>query len=270
MNLDQICSPHLAEFLLSKFGPLEVVEKKATCNDCFCSKPTRGDLPYYDKNLKCCTFHPYLPNYAVGGLFEDSGKSEFSKFSLIRKIEQREYTLPMGIFVPVAYQVKFNQRQDTDFGNRHDFLCPYYNQQTSNCGIWRHRGAVCTSYYCISDRGESGLQFWQALGDYLHCCEMVLAQDCVVSMGLPPEAIDNQLEYINCETGTEEELASNSMSEVLFNTHWQGWDGSIEQFYRSCNRYIRDLDLGQLSNLLDEETFEHEQDLRNQIRISFS
>jgi hypothetical protein len=124
---------------------------------------------------------------------------------------------------------------------------------------------VCTSYYCTSDRGEAGLQFWATLGDYLHICEMVLAQDCVVSMGLPPESIDAQLEYINCSTGTPEELASNSMSEALFKTHWSDWPESLEDFYMSCSRYLGGLGTDQLHELLEEETFEFVGFLKEQI-----
>jgi hypothetical protein len=96
---------------------------------------------------------------------------------------------------------------------------------------------------------------------------MVLAQDCVVSMGLPPEIIDPQLEYINCETGTPEELASSSMSEPLFRSLWQEWPESIEAFYLSCDRYLAGLSPEAWQELLGEETAELTSLLRSQLAV---
>jgi hypothetical protein len=108
------------------------------------------------------------------------------------------------------------------------------------------------------------------LGEYLHVCEMVLAQDCLVSMGIPPENIDGQLEYINCSTGTAEEMASHSMSGPLFHSYWSDWDGDIEEYYQSCARYLRGLSNSELQNLLCAETSEMEEELRQHIDNYFS
>ncbi|MEY4616776.1 MAG: hypothetical protein RJB66_1736 [Pseudomonadota bacterium] len=270
MKISEICSPFLSSHLEKSLGSFDLSEKKATCYDCLCSKPERGALPFYQKNLKCCTFHPFLPNYEVGAILSSDSVSEEFKALIRSKIKNREYALPMGIFVPVAYQVKFNNRAPEDFGNRPEFLCSYYDKNQQQCGIWRHRGSVCTSYFCVSDRGPEGLQFWEMLGEYLHVCEMVLAQDCLVSMGIPPENIDGQLEYINCSTGTAEEMASHSMSEPLFQTYWSDWGGDIEEYYLSCARYLNGLPLSELQNLLHSETSEMEEELRNHIEYYFS
>lgn len=270
MKLNEVCAPLISDYLDSTFGDVNVDEKTATCDDCVCSKACRGDLPFYRKDLKCCTFHPYLPNYAVGALLDADWVSVEMKNTLISKIKNREYALPMGIFVPLTYQVKFNNRNPSDFGNKEEFLCPYYDQGHQRCGIWKYRGAVCTSYFCTSDRGDEGLRFWELLGDYLHVGEMVFAQDCIVSMGLSPESIDAQLEYINCQSGTPEELSSNSMSEALFKHHWMEWDGDIIEFYRGCFKYISSLDVAQIGELIRGETADLEEELKTQIQLIMS
>jgi hypothetical protein len=269
MKMDQLCSPFLGDYLKTYLGAWSLSETKATCHDCLCSKPQRGALPYYRPDLKCCTFHPFLPNYEVGAILSSSEVSNSVKDLLRKKIAQRQYALPMGIFAPVSYQVRFNNRAPEDFGNRSEFLCPYFDSQKMNCGIWRHRGSVCSSYFCVSDRGSAGLEFWQQLGDFLHVCEMVLAQDSLVSMGMPAEGIDAQLEYVNCETGTSEELSSASMSEALFRSFWTEWDGSIEEFYLSCNRYVNGLGVSGLRELLYEETQAQEESLRQFYQENF-
>lgn len=270
MKINDICSPFLSAYLEQALGGYNLSEQSATCHDCLCSKPQRGALPFYQKHLKCCTFHPFLPNYEVGAILtSDSVSSEFK--SLIRKkIQEREYALPMGIFVPVPYQVKFNQRQPEDFGNREEFLCPYYDRTQQQCGVWRHRGSVCTSYFCVSDRGDMGLQFWSMLGDYLHICEMVLSQDCLVSMGIPPENIDGQLEYINCETATPEEMVSNSMGAALFKNYWSDWDGDIENYYISCAKYLEKLSIAEMKERLSPEVHELETEIQHHLKNYFS
>lgn len=269
MKLSEVCVPILSQYLDRTFGCISVEEKTATCGDCLCSKDCRGDLPFYRSDLKCCTFHPYLPNYAVGALLEAEWVAPSVKELLREKIRNREYALPMGIFVPVAYQVNFNNRNTEDFGNKEEFRCPYYDKIKQQCGIWKYRGSVCTSYFCASDRGPEGLQFWELLGEYLHVSEMVLAQDCIVSMGLSPESIDEQLEYINCQTGTPEELSSNSMSIALFKHHWSDWGDDIEAFYKGCFKYVGGLSADQIGQLLYDEIYEIEAELKSHFKLSF-
>lgn len=254
MFLHQIVTPLMQSYIESQFGEISITEKTANCDKCICSFDSRKNLPYYRHDLKCCTFYPFLPNYIVGAILVSPQIPVFIKDLIRRKISDREYTLPMGIFVPIPYQLKFINREPQDFGNKEDLLCPYYNKGKNNCGLWQYRGSVCTSYFCYSDYGPQGLEFWEILGEYLHTCEMVLSQDCVVSRGLDPEIIDGQLEYLNCSSGTKEEMDSNSMSEPLFLHYWSGWDEGIEEYYISCYHYINSMSVEELKKLLLEET----------------
>ncbi len=171
----------------------------------------------------------------------------------------------MGLFVPPTYQVRFFNREPQDFGNKDELLCPYFDKKKYNCGIWSYRGSVCTSYFCYSDYGKKGSDFWEYLGEYLNVCEMVLSQDCVVSRGLSPDILDPQLEFINCNSATNEELNSNSMSETIFSTYWSDWTESIEEFYKSCHHYISKFTIEEMNDLLYEETIEFEKELINQM-----
>jgi hypothetical protein len=264
MHFHQLSSPFLKNFLLKKFGLVSLQESRATCDDCLCSKSTRGNLPYYQKDLKCCTFHPFLPNYAVGAILDNPLTPDFIKKQIHSKINLKHYALPLGIFAPLNYQIQFNNRHENDFGNKKEFLCPYFDLQNKNCGIWQHRGSVCTSYFCISDRGDKGLKIWELIGEYLHLCEMVLSQDALVSMGLPPDIIENQLEYVNCISGTEEEMVSSSMNQVLFQEYWKEWVSlnSISQYYIDCSKYISGLSHEQLDSLLIEDTQQLEYEIK--------
>ena len=144
MKIYQSCSPFLSPYLLQVFGDLDISEKTATCHDCLCSRPERKNLPFYQKHLKCCTFHPFLPNYEVGAILASEDVGYEAKEVVRQKIQRREYALPLGVFAPVSYQVAFNQREPADFGNKESFLCPYFdrkkramwNLETSGFGLY--------------------------------------------------------------------------------------------------------------------------------------
>jgi hypothetical protein len=184
----------------------------------------------------------------------------------LKKINLKEYALPLGIFPPVKFQVEFNNRSETDFGNKTEFLCPYYDKQKNSCGVWLHRGSVCTSYYCISDHGESGLQLWEMLGDYIHKLEMSLAQDCLVAQGIPFDRVENQFEYINCSSATPEEMQSNSMSQAIFESYWLDIEKDPKEFYISIYEYAKNLDLLQFRSLLDEDIEDEASEIQKLIK----
>jgi hypothetical protein len=50
-------------------------EEKATCSNCaMCAPPGAPPAPevvYFRPDIKCCSFHPTLPNYLIGGVLRD-------------------------------------------------------------------------------------------------------------------------------------------------------------------------------------------------------
>lgn len=241
---------------------LNPIETKATCDNCLCSQNKNAKLPKYRSDLKCCTFHPFMPNYLIGEILSAASVADEFKEMIRQKIQQREYALPMGIFAPVNYQYEFLNREFQDFGNKESFLCPYFSKQNNNCGVWQFRGSVCTSYFCLSDRNDSGMRFWEAFGDYLNGLEMTLSQEFMAARGFSPELIEAGLEYMNCETGSPEELDSASMSQSMFNYLW--WDyqlTEIEEFYKSASQYVKKLTKEDFNKILDPELKEMEHSL---------
>src|SRR3954454_5365908 len=66
--------PVLYRPLLPAFFDTEApAEEKATCGSCaMCPPPgAEGDGAYFRPDVKCCTYHPRLPNYLVGALLAD-------------------------------------------------------------------------------------------------------------------------------------------------------------------------------------------------------
>lgn len=233
----------------------QLTETKATCDKC--------NWPDYDPKLKCCTYEPFLPNFLVGSALRSASISDSARDSFMRKIKQREYALPIGMIASPRFQVRFNHRDPEEFGNRADWLCPYYNHSLENCGIWKSRGAVCTTYYCQSSYGVMGMEFWRQLSDYLTYVEMALMEESLVHLDFSPRQISECLEYLNRQKLSSSEKKTDAMDAKLFKKIWNGYDSNISDFYLksydivtnfSKKQYLEALgDLGQEieSNLLE-------------------
>jgi Fe-S-cluster containining protein len=231
---------------------LTITEKTPTCDNCLASRPERGKVPYYDAKLKCCTYHPFLPNYLIGALLVSSSTAPFVLELLKAKEKAQSYLLPIGALPPVRFQVLFNNREEGEFGNRPDWLCPYYDTKKNNCGIWQYRGATCSTYFCISDHGKAGLKFWSNLSELLNLIEIRLAESALRHFGYSDEEILCQFEYFNCTDGTEEELSSDSLSPALWNQYWAGRNLNVLDFYKQTYEAVANLTLEDLKkDLLD-------------------
>ena len=227
--------PEIYHSLLpSEILGFRIEEKLATCDNCA--------METYRKDLKCCTFEPYLPNYLIGALLTKEKPGSPAIQVIENKIEKRRYSLPVGMLAPIRYQVAFNHRNETDFGNREDWLCPYYNRETNNCNVWRNRGAVCTTFFCKSSYGKKGMGFWAELNDYLTYVEMALMEDALVHLDFSPRQISDCLAYFNRFDGTKKELSKDSMDLVTAKKLWNGYFDEQKEFFVKTYLLVKDLD----------------------------
>jgi len=249
--------------LYLKFFPKELLtaeinETKATCSSC--------NWKAYQPDLKCCTYEPYLPNYLVGALFESPATAPEALKALRLKIEKRQFSLPIGMTASVQYQVAFNSREPEDFGNRADWLCPYYDRTLQNCGVWKYRGAVCTTYYCQSNFGKKGLRFWEELSGYLTYVEMALMEDVLVHLDFSPRQISDCLDYINRQEGTAAELKSQSLPLDKARKLWNGYFDDQEGFFRKTYQMVKDFDKKRYKEALGDTGAEIEDRLLDNLR----
>jgi len=241
-------------------------ETKATCDQCIMAKPKNRGVIFYEADLKCCTFYPFLPNYVVGAILSEESLAAPSAVAAIRrKITNREYSLPLGLVAPPSYQVPFNHRKPNEFGRRADWLCPYFNHEKQNCGIWRHRGAVCTSFYCKSSFGKAGLAYWDELSNYLTYVEMALMEETLVMLDFSPRQISDLLNYLNRQEATKTELSSQRMPEKKARALWNGYYDDQEGFFRKCFQIAKELDRKGFRELIGEPG----QQLENRLRKAF-
>ncbi len=235
-------------------------ETKATCNNCAMSRPQNRAKVHYAPDLKCCTFHPFLANFMVGALFYEQSSTEAHRI-FRDKITRREYALPLGLVAPVKYQVEFNHRKENEFGQRADWLCPYFNLESKNCNVWRNRGVVCTTFFCKSSYGKKGIKFWEQMSNYLWYVELALLEEALVMLDFSPRQVMTLLEYHNRFKGTVAEKKTSVIPEKKSRELWNGYYDDQEGFYKKSYDIVANLDKKAFHELLGEQG----QDLEEQL-----
>lgn len=247
LNLEQIVPKIYSGFISKKVLAINVTETKATCDNCLRSRDRRFAYTY-KPDLKCCTFHPYLPNYAVGALLQQENETPGIK-KIKCKIENREFAFPIGIMAPFDYQFIFLTKEKEHFGNDKNLLCPYYDDLKNQCSIWQYRGVVCTSFYCRSDFGQDGLKFWAVLSDYLSYVEMSLAEECLVQLDFSPRDLSDQLLFLNKREFEPEETEQKCLALDVDKSLWNGYNDKTD-FYKKCFAIVQKIDRKQFKDIL--------------------
>jgi hypothetical protein len=224
----------------TEFTQFQIHETKATCDLCAKAKPQYKKADDYLPHLKCCTFQPFLPNYAVGAILSQTSENYQEAQKVIRsKIKNREYALPIGILPSVKYQVEFMKNKKKIFGRDEDFLCSYYNKKNNSCGIWKYRGSVCTSFYCMSSYGQKGQKFWGQVRNFMSYTEMLLMEEALVHLDFSPREVSKQVGYLDRHEGTASELKTHRMDKSAFQGHWKDRVQDPEGFYIKTYEFVK-------------------------------
>lgn len=235
-------------FLERKILNLEIQETKATCDNCLRARDARFAYTY-EKNLKCCTFVPFIPNFAVGGILQQ----KLDGHKVIEKmIDDQRFALPLGIFPDFDYQYRFNHKKKEAFGNDENLLCHYYDKAKNQCSIWEYRGVVCATFFCRSDYGKAGQNFWTEMKEYLSYVEMALAEDCLVMKDFSPRDISDQLVFLNKQEFTKEEKTQKFLSSKDIKNYWNGYKDPKE-FYLSCFELVEKQNRSSFKEILGEQ-----------------
>ncbi len=246
--------PELYQHLFpSEILKFHLPETKATCDRCAMQPGRTRTKITYRSDLKCCTYEPFLPNFYVGALLSSKLTSDLGRKTLVEKIEKRKYALPIGMVAAVRFQIEFNQRRVGEFGNREDWLCPYYNRAQQNCGIHQYRGSVCISFFCKSVAGRPGLSYWQQVQNYLSYVEMALLEEALVQLDFSPRQMSDLLDYVNRSEGTAAERKTWSLPEAKARKLWNGYYDEQENFYKKCYQFVLSLTKKQFREALGEQ-----------------
>jgi hypothetical protein len=222
-------------------------ERRATCDACAMCRPAGepSDDAYFDPKAKCCTYTPVLPNFLVGRILADGDPAMAEgRTSVLRRIEAQIAVTPIGLGQPPGYASLYDKGEDA-FGRSLTLRCPHYIEATGRCGIWRHREAVCTTWYCKHVRGRVGYEFWRgALLPLLHTVEYALAKWCVLELGIGVGALA-KLVADPAWTGQPAPLTVAALDlkadEAAYGRTWGHWRGRELEFYQQCGERVEAL-----------------------------
>lgn len=231
--------PAIYQLLLPpEFLDLNPQENKATCSNCLKSRPGPDvQAPFYDARLKCCTYYPFLPNYLIGALLTDEGESEGAQ-RLRALIRERRFALPIGVCAPPGYQEKFNLTRSVAFGRDPELLCPFYIFKNGHCGIWRHRGHECATFFCVSDYGAKGESFWHEVRNLLHYTEMFISQEAMLLKGYSSAEIDTNLTFVR-QSPEQANSRAWQMEALEWSSIWAHHHDDIESYYKATYEFVQ-------------------------------
>lgn len=173
-----------ARWTQAVLGALPPSEPRSTCDACVKLAPPgepMGPL-HYHPDTKCCTYLPVLLNFQVGALLDDPEVPAEGRASVEWRIEQDQGVTPFGLVGHPGYYVRYT---DEAFGKEPALVCPHYlPEQGGRCGVWQHRNAICSTWYCRTDKGGPAYSFWRlGLMRFLRAVEDAAAEWAIFALG---------------------------------------------------------------------------------------
>jgi hypothetical protein len=245
--------PIYAPLFSEAFDRPALIESRATCDDCaMCDKgqPSPVPMEYFQPDLKCCTYHPYLPNFLVGAILADPAPElEEGRRRIRAKIAGRTGVTPRWISPPRKYSVLMEaSRGNGFFGRSKAALCPYFDERDGGrCTVWKYRDNVCSTYFCKYTNGKLGWDFWTSLKDYLGHVEKMLSGHA--ALAVDPSANDAQ---VGRGKLTIEDLEDRPPSEAEYSGLWGKWIGREEEFFIACHDRVRAMTREEFTKVVDE------------------
>ena len=152
--------------------------------------PAAAGLVFFSPNAKCCTYTPRFPNFLVGRILSDKDPSSIRGRTTVEdRIRKRVAVTPLGLMPNPVQRLLYDQDKGASFGRSATLLCPHYQEDTGQCGVWKYREATCATWFCKHSRGAVGMHFWHCLRDLLYAIEEDLARWCIDQIGLGSEAL---------------------------------------------------------------------------------
>jgi Fe-S-cluster containining protein len=228
--LSDVALPPLYQGWITRvLGEAPPVERRATCLDCVQCAPDRPAEVAFNPDTKCCTYVPHLPNFLVGRLLEDGDpRLAFGVETLRVRLRRGVGVNPLGLLIHPEESAAYERIVKSEgFGRSAELRCPHYISEGGLCGIWLHRNAICSTWYCRHDDGDRGFQFWHAVETLLRAVETELSRAAALRIRFGPKA-----------TAMDAGERAKAL-ESLDNGDFGGWVSDIEKYYIMCAEWAR-------------------------------
>lgn len=229
-------------------GPIPA-ETKADCSNCaMCAKGeprAKSSAIFFNPKIKCCTYLPEMFNFLVGRVLLDEDPALASgRAALEARLEKGIAVTPLGIGQTPTFKQLYKNNTKA-FGQSETLRCPYYQEESGNCGVWRHRNSVCSTWFCKHERGETGLEFWKSLEQLLSAIEQSLARWCVLQLKVGAEAMrllfPSPRDQMNQESGQNSIKVDDIFDPENYRKIWGNWYNREKEFYKECARLVNGL-----------------------------
>ena len=183
------------------------LEPRSTCNDCAMVAAPGREPPTvpFRAETKCCTYQPDLANFQVGGILVGATAERaagaaptlaWANDVLDMRIARRTGITPAGISADALGGLIYERIVGPSmpaFGRTKEARCPYYLVQGGRCGVWQHRNAICSTWFCRFERGIRSKVFWRAVQGLLRGLERTVSTHVMLSLDVGAAALEAML-----------------------------------------------------------------------------
>lgn len=229
-------------------GPLPD-ESKATCGTCVMCKTSAPDRPVavatFNPASKCCTYLPMLRNFQAGAILADPDPAlAFGQRTLRERIHATTAITPLNVGWPSSYDKRYDVIIDDGFGEALDMRCPHYiDEQSGLCGIWQHRNAECSTWFCRHTKGERSRQMWSALNEALAALETGLSYHCAQNLDLGEAALQLAHDPYSPESTLDGAIP---LTDEMVRAVWGNWHGRVEAYYLAAHEIVKGMSVSQI------------------------
>lgn len=239
--------PLHARWIESAIGTELPAETRATCDHCaMLPDGDSGPIPPEPifTRARCCTYHPSLHNFLVGLILADaSPEAAVGRDRVRAAIRERRGATPLGLRPDAAWSLRYDAASRHDrFGRADELACPYLSDD-DRCSIWRHRNAVCATWFCKYVDGHFGMELWTPLRGLLMVAEEKLALHCLVTLAPDATAIDEL--WVGTRKARPPAPATGADGRIdagLARRLWGPWFGREEELYLACGELVAAMD----------------------------
>jgi hypothetical protein len=207
----------------------------------------------FDANTKCCTFHPYLSSFNIGGIL---AHGDATAIEIIKaRIARGPGVTPLGIAVPVIYRTVYSEgmKQPHLFGRVPQLRCPFYIEAGGLCGIHRYRDAVCSTWFCKFEHGARGKVVWNLVRRLLQYVERTLRLWCVQRLDIGGAAVELALTTDPLSKPLDEHDLCGTRDEALHQRSWGRYHRREREFYLACATAVESLSWPELQAMIGVE-----------------
>ncbi|MDA9951249.1 hypothetical protein N9D31_01615 [Oligoflexaceae bacterium] len=199
-------------------------EKRADCLNC---PKIKSDQ--FRPSVKCCTYHPKVPNYMLGYALKES-KTSAKKITAL--VEKGRFTPEGGGHTPLQWMDVMRLDQSKSYGKSDEVVCSFV--EDGGCSIYSHRNSACATYFCQYD-DVWGEEFWERMHHYMGRVELALVQICLKEAGFDLERYHQEFSFLSKKRADEVcDPVTKMWNKDSLDRLWGNYRGREAEFFRRC------------------------------------